>query len=163
MDLMAHFTMRTGGHYITMLPAHWLISTSQDPLPSSCHKWKDAMEYVYWPAPKLAVNCKIKQWKAKSFNKVVYQIGHRYRQIFYQLVACFTHGRLVLRLLCFFPCLYLSIYLSTSALIACAIIMSRTLLPCDLTWVDFSSLDCCFVQLLGVVQRQCEAGREWSH
>jgi len=25
MDFMAHFTMGTGGHYITMLPADWSI------------------------------------------------------------------------------------------------------------------------------------------
>jgi len=37
MDFMAHFTMGTGGHYITMLAADWSISTSHDPLPSSCH------------------------------------------------------------------------------------------------------------------------------
>jgi len=30
MDFMTHFTMGTGGHYITMLPADWLISTSHD-------------------------------------------------------------------------------------------------------------------------------------
>jgi len=35
MDFMAHFTMGTGGHYITMLPADWSISTSHDTLPSS--------------------------------------------------------------------------------------------------------------------------------
>ena len=40
MDLMALFTMGTGGHYITTLPADWSISTSQDPLPSSCHSEK---------------------------------------------------------------------------------------------------------------------------
>ena len=34
------FTMGTGGHYITMLPADWSISTSHDPLPSSCHSEK---------------------------------------------------------------------------------------------------------------------------
>jgi len=40
MDFMAHFTMGTGGHYITMLPADWSISTSNDPLPSSCYSKK---------------------------------------------------------------------------------------------------------------------------
>jgi len=40
MDFMAHFTMGTGGHYITMLPADWSISASHDPLPSSCHSEK---------------------------------------------------------------------------------------------------------------------------
>jgi len=42
MDFMAHFTMGTGGHYITMLPADWSIFTSHayDPLPSSCHSKK---------------------------------------------------------------------------------------------------------------------------
>ena len=34
------FTMGTGGHYITMLPADWSISTSHGPLPSSCHSEK---------------------------------------------------------------------------------------------------------------------------
>jgi len=32
--------MATGGHYITMLSADWSISTSHDPLPSSCHSKK---------------------------------------------------------------------------------------------------------------------------
>jgi len=40
MDFIAHFTMGTGGHYITMLPADWSVSTSHDPLPSSCHSKK---------------------------------------------------------------------------------------------------------------------------
>ena len=40
MDFIVHFTMGTGGHYITMLPADWSISTSHDPLPSSCHSEK---------------------------------------------------------------------------------------------------------------------------
>ena len=40
MDFMAHFTMGTGGHYITMLPADWSIFASHDPLPSSCHSKK---------------------------------------------------------------------------------------------------------------------------
>jgi len=31
MDFMALFTMGTEGHYITMLPAYWSISTSHDP------------------------------------------------------------------------------------------------------------------------------------
>ena len=34
-----HFTMGTGGHYITMLPADWSIFTS--------HDQKDAMESIY--------------------------------------------------------------------------------------------------------------------
>jgi len=46
MDFMAHFTMGTGGHYITMLPADWSISTSHDTLPSSSTA-EDAMESVY--------------------------------------------------------------------------------------------------------------------
>ena len=37
---MAHFTMGTGWHYITMLPADRSISTSHDLLPSSCHSEK---------------------------------------------------------------------------------------------------------------------------
>ena len=40
MDFRACFTMGTGGHYITMLPADWSKSTSHDPLPSSCHSEK---------------------------------------------------------------------------------------------------------------------------
>jgi len=40
MDFMAHFTMGTGGHYITMLLADWSISTSHVPSPSSCHSKK---------------------------------------------------------------------------------------------------------------------------
>jgi len=40
MGFMVHFTMGTGGHYITMLPADWSISTSHDPLPSSYHSEK---------------------------------------------------------------------------------------------------------------------------
>jgi len=40
MDFMAHFTMGTGWHYITMLPADWSIFTSHDPLPSNCHSKK---------------------------------------------------------------------------------------------------------------------------
>jgi len=40
MDFMAHFPMGTGGHYITMLPTDWSISTSNDPLPSSYHSKK---------------------------------------------------------------------------------------------------------------------------
>ena len=40
MDFMVHFTIETGGHYITILPADWSISTSHDPLPSSCHSEK---------------------------------------------------------------------------------------------------------------------------
>ena len=43
------------------------------------------------------------------------------------------HSRLVLRLLCIFQCLFIC----ASALITCTIIMSRTLLPCELTLVDF--------------------------
>ena len=40
MDFMERFTMGTGGHYITMLSADWSMSTSHDPLPSSCHSEK---------------------------------------------------------------------------------------------------------------------------
>jgi len=50
MDFMVHFTMGTGGHYITMLPANWSISTSHDPLPSSCYSkkmlWNPSIEGV---------------------------------------------------------------------------------------------------------------------
>jgi len=47
MDFIVHFIMGTGGHYITMLPADWSISTSHDPLPSSCCSEKMALESVY--------------------------------------------------------------------------------------------------------------------
>ena len=40
MDFMALFTIGTGGHYITILSADWSISTSHDPLSSSCHSEK---------------------------------------------------------------------------------------------------------------------------
>ena len=43
MDFMALFTMGTGGHYITMLSAECSISTSHDPLPSSCHMHSEKM------------------------------------------------------------------------------------------------------------------------
>jgi len=50
MDIMALFTMGTGGHYITMLPADWSISTSHDPLPSSCHGekmlWNPSIDHM---------------------------------------------------------------------------------------------------------------------
>jgi len=46
MDFMAHFTMGTGGHYITVLPADWSVSTLHDPLPSSC-----CSEKMLWNAP----------------------------------------------------------------------------------------------------------------
>jgi len=35
---MVHFTMGTGGHYITMLPADWSISTS--------HTWPFALQLL---------------------------------------------------------------------------------------------------------------------
>jgi len=41
--------------------------------------------------------------------------------------------------------MYVRAYLCASTLITCAIIISRTLLPCNLTRVDFSNLDGCFV------------------
>ena len=60
---------------------------------------------------------------------------------FYQPAARKVRGRLVLRLLyCFRVC----IYMCASALITCTIITSRTLLPCDLTLVNFGNLDGCF-------------------
>jgi len=40
--------------------------------------------------------------------------------------------------------IYIYIYICASALITCTIITSRTLLPCDLTLVDFGNLDGCF-------------------
>ena len=51
---MAHFTMGTGGRYITMLTADWSISTSHDPLPSSCHSekmlWNPSIQSIEIPA-----------------------------------------------------------------------------------------------------------------
>ena len=49
-----------------------------------------------------------------------------------------------------FPRLFVSLHLCNCAspVITCAIITSRTLLPCDLTLVNFSKFDGCFVQLL---------------
>jgi len=49
---------------------------------------------------------------------------------FYQLAAHFTRSWLVLRLLCGFRICW---YICASTLITCAIMTSRTLLPCDLT------------------------------
>ena len=49
---------------------------------------------------------------------------------FYQPAAREAHSRLVLRLLCGFR---VCIYVCASALITCAIITSRILLPCDRT------------------------------
>jgi len=47
---------------------------------------------------------------------------------------------LVLRLLCRFRvCISVYLYICASALITCAIIRSRTLLPCDLTLVDLGN------------------------
>jgi len=43
------------------------------------------------------------------------------------------------------PHLFVSMYVCASPLITCAISMSGTLLPCDLTVVDFGNLDSCFV------------------
>ena len=40
---------------------------------------------------------------------------------------------------------FLCLFVSSMYLCACAIIMSHTLLPCDLTLVDFSNLNSCFV------------------
>ena len=59
-------------------------------------------------------------------------------------------GQLVLGFLCIFRVcwyiyIYIYIYICASALITCAIIMSRTLLPCDLTSVDFGNLDGCSI------------------
>ena len=45
--------MGTGGHYITMLHADWLIFTSHDPLPSSCHSKKMLWNpSIHWWCPK---------------------------------------------------------------------------------------------------------------
>ena len=42
----ALFTMGTGEHYITMLPADWSISTSHDPLSSSFHSEKESTKVI---------------------------------------------------------------------------------------------------------------------
>jgi len=44
---MAPFTMGTGGHSFTMLPADRSISTAHDPLPSSFYMVKCAVESIY--------------------------------------------------------------------------------------------------------------------
>jgi len=48
MNFKALFTMGTGGHYITMLLADWSMSTSHDPLPSSCHSEKMLWNPSMW-------------------------------------------------------------------------------------------------------------------
>ena len=53
---------------------------------------------------------------------------------FYQPATREACGQLVLRLLCVF---HVCICLCVSALITCAIITSRKLLPCDLTWASW--------------------------
>ena len=59
---------------------------------------------------------------------------------YYQLAAHEVRGRLVLRLLCRFRvCISVYLCICASALITCAIITSRTLLPCDLTLVDLGN------------------------
>ena len=78
--------------------------------------------------------------------------------------------------------LFPRLYICASALITCTIITSHTLLPCDLTLVDFGNVDGCFAWLLWVAyhsydfemdtekQRQCrrdnvrltESGNAWS-
>jgi len=68
---------------------------------------------------------------------------------FYQPAVRFACGWLVLRLLCGFHFRWY-IYICASALITCAIITSRTLLPCDLTLVDFRNLDSCLLCSLRV-------------
>jgi len=72
----------------------------------------------------------------KAYKITVFEI---LRDI-YQPAARKARGRLVLRLLCRF-CICISVYLCicASALITCAIITSHTLLPCDLTLVDFGN------------------------
>jgi len=59
--------------------------------------------------------------------------------------GCMWKAKITLR----FPRLFVSSYVSicncVSALIMCPIIMSRTLLPCNLTLVDLGNLDDCFV------------------
>ena len=66
---------------------------------------------------------------------------HCLRRYFYQLAACRKHAAAGPKMFSVSVCIYLCV----SALIARAIITSRTLLPCDLTWVDFGNLDGCFV------------------
>jgi len=66
--------------------------------------------------------------------------------VFYQLAPHEAHSRLVLKITLCFPCLYLCTVYCASALIMCAIITSRRLLPSNLTLiVDFGNLDGCFV------------------
>ena len=77
-------------------------------------------------------------------------VPHIPGQLFYQPVRP-TGSKITLH----FSCLYIYIYLCAPALIMCAIITSCALLLCVFTWVNFGSLDGCFVQLLWV------ANREW--
>jgi len=57
-------------------------------------------------------------------------------------IFMFLHARLAgPKITLYFP----HLYICASPLIMCAIIMSHTLLPCDLTLVDFDNLDDCFV------------------
>ena len=60
MDFMALFTMETGGHYITMLPADWSASTSHDPLTSNCHSEKmlrNPSDFIYRSRTSCLISC----------------------------------------------------------------------------------------------------------
>ena len=74
-------------------------------------------------------------------SKMDWNCGMDYgiKKYFYQPATREARGQMVLRLLCGFRVcwyVYTYIYIYASALITCAIITSRTLLPCDLTSVD---------------------------
>ena len=60
-------------------------------------------------------------------------------QLHMKRMASWSAPKITLR----FPCL-IFIYVCVSTLFTCTIITSRTLLPCNLTLVDFGNLDGCF-------------------
>ena len=59
MDFMALFAMGTGGHYITMLPADWLISTSHDPFALQLLWWKILWNPSLWHLCVLTFLCPV--------------------------------------------------------------------------------------------------------
>jgi len=76
------------------------------------------------------------------------KLGMLTGSVSFQFLLCFflpagrARSRLVLTLLwgfrvCIYIYIYIYIYVCAATLITCAIITSRTLLPCDLTLVDF--------------------------
>jgi len=72
--------------------------------------------------------CKKTSCTSTRFTWILALLGNKLS--FYQPATHKAHGWLVLRLLCSFRICW---YICASALITCAIITSRTLLPCDLT------------------------------